>query len=88
MNHQTQYTYDERDNLVFVTSEPGLNISYTYDTAGNLLSVTRVSQKPGVKGETRAAIPDTAQPAPRFCTGCGAALVPGKSFCVSCGKKL
>lgn len=89
-----RYTYDAENQVTSVTYEDGVIVSYTYDKAGNRISVTR-SGSSGVFVPLTGAGPAEPQPqtttwppapaALQVCGNCGSPLTPGKKFCRNCG---
>lgn len=90
-----KYTYDAENQLTSVTYENGVMVTYTYDKAGNRLSVT--SQ--GTPGQAALVLETvagslgdrTTEPLPvhaaqqPLCRNCGTPLKPGNRFCSGCG---
>jgi len=93
MKLSKRYTYDAENQLTSVTYEDGVIVSYTYDKAGNRISVTRSgSSGPGfpVAGAGTEPRPQTTPPPPipaahQRCGNCGSPVVPGMKFCRNCG---
>jgi YD repeat-containing protein len=89
-----RYTYDAENQLTSVTYEDGVSISYTYDKAGNRISVTRsgsavpvvpvTSAGPAEPRSQKTTIPPVAA-AQQMCGNCGTPVTPGKKFCRNCG---
>ena len=89
-----RYTYDAENQLTSVTYEDGVVISYTYDKAGNRISVTRSGSAVPVVPVTstglaeprsqKTTIPPVAA-AQQLCVNCGTPVQPGKKFCSNCG---
>ena len=94
MKISKRYTYDAENQLTSVAYEDGVIVSYTYDKAGNRISVTRsggagsgVPIKSTVQAEPRSQ-KTTIPPAPaaqQLCVNCGTPVQPGKKFCSNCG---
>jgi len=89
-----KYTYDAENQLTSVSYEDGVVISYTYDKAGNRISVTRYgSATPGVpvtgagpaEPRSQTTIHPLAPAAQQMCGNCGTMVQPGKKFCSNCG---
>jgi YD repeat-containing protein len=80
-----KYTYDAENQVTSVTYEDGVIVSYTYDKAGNRISVTRsgsaVPAEPPSKMTQFPPVPAVQQ----VCGNCGVPLAPGKKFCRNCG---
>jgi YD repeat-containing protein len=94
MKISKRYTYDAENQLTSVTYEDGAVISYTYDKAGNRISVTRSGGAgPGVPimSSVQAEPPSQKTPltpapaAQQICGNCGTPIKPGKKFCSNCG---
>jgi YD repeat-containing protein len=90
-----RYTYDAENQLTSVTYENGIVVSYTYDKAGNRLSVTS-SDMLGQAAPVMETVPRepkkiTAKPLPvhtsqqQLCRNCGTPMIPGNKFCSICG---
>jgi YD repeat-containing protein len=89
-----RYTYDAENQVTSVTYEDGVVVSYTYDKAGNRISVSRTgSAGPSVpvmstvqaeqRSQTTTLPPSTA--AQQLCGNCSTPVKPGKKFCSNCG---
>lgn len=89
-----KFTYDAENQLTSVTYEDGAVISYTYDKAGNRISVTSsggagpgvpimssVQEEPQSQKTSITPIPATQQ----LCVNCSTPIKPGKKFCSNCG---
>jgi YD repeat-containing protein len=89
-----RYTYDAENQVTSVTYEDGVIVSYTYDKAGNRISVTRSGSSGAFVPFTTAvqAEPRSKQtivlPSPvaqHLCGNCGNPVKSGKKFCSNCG---
>ena len=94
MKISKRYTYDAENQLTSVAYEDGVIVSYTYDKAGNRISVTRSgSATPGVpvtdpgpaEPRSQTTIHPLAPAAQQLCGNCGTPVTHGKKFCSNCG---
>ena len=85
------YTYDALDHLVEAAWDDGRRVCYTYDAAGNRLTVSLPGQPPP-PAEAAAApappAPSSSSAFPATCPNCGQPLSPGAKFCRRCGVRL
>lgn len=85
LSYSVKYTYDKMNRLTSAAYSNNRHLHYSYDAAGNLLSVNCESEKAALKSNEPMYDQGIKEDAVLKCQSCSSEILPGTKFCIECG---